>query len=68
MDIWLINEKGQFYFCGGKQDRAQAKKVANECYEFALDDEDEQMAEDEISCYNCRYRRWTKQSFICMKR
>jgi hypothetical protein len=25
------------------------------------------VADESISCYNCRYRRWTVNSFICCK-
>ncbi len=38
------------------------------CPQFKLDDEDELVAEEERSCLNCRYRRWTVESFECMKK
>jgi len=37
------------------------------CLEFVLDDEDELVSDEERTCLNCRYRRWTVDSFECMK-
>lgn len=67
MAIWIIDEKGQWQYSGGKKDWAQAAEIAAGCPCFAPDHEDEQTAEEEISCYNCRFRRWTASTFICMK-
>ncbi len=68
MDYWVKNEKGELVFNGGKSDWAKAAEIAGDCLGFVPDDEDEQVAQEEVSCYNCRFRRWTKHSFICMKR
>ncbi|MBP7332387.1 MAG: hypothetical protein KBA08_08795 [Firmicutes bacterium] len=68
MDFWIKNERGQAQFKGGRHDWPQASAIAAGCLHFSLDDEDELVAEEERSCYNCRYRRWTEHSFICMKR
>lgn len=68
MDFWSKDEKGQARFKGGCQDWPLAAAIAGSCPQFLLDDEDELVAEEERSCYNCRFRRWTEQSFICMKR
>ncbi len=68
MDYWSKNERGQDQFKGGRHDWSQAVAIAGNCTQFLLDDEDELVAEEERSCYNCRYRRWTERSFICMKR
>lgn len=68
MNFWIKNKKGQAQFKGGRHDWAQAAAIAGSCPQFLLDDEDELVAEEEHSCYNCRYRRWTEHSFICMKR
>jgi hypothetical protein len=32
---------------------------------FHPDVEEEQVADEDRSCYNCRYRRWTAASFVC---
>ncbi len=68
MDYWSKNEKGRAEFSGGRRDWPRAAAIAGSCPHFLLDDEDELVAEEERSCYNCRYRRWTERSFICMKR
>lgn len=70
MDIafWSKNERGQVQFNGGRHDWVPAAGIAGNCPHFLLDDEDELVAEEERSCYNCRFRRWTDRSFICMKR
>ncbi len=53
-------------FLGGKEAYAAAH-MAERCPLFAEDCEEECVADDARSCYNCRYRRWTKESFVCMK-
>lgn len=68
MDWWIKNEKGQVQFMGGKQDWLQVASIASNCPDFAPDYEEELLAEEEISCYNCRFRRWTEGSFTCSKR
>lgn len=66
--MWKTNEKGQAEFSGGKQDFAAAARVAGECSCFKEDDEDELVADEAVSCYNCCYRRWTVKSFVCTNR
>lgn len=63
--MWTINEKGQPEFAGGSRDFAAAARMAGECPWFNEDDEDEQTADETVSCYNCCYRRWTVKSFVC---
>ena len=46
----------------------QAVQAAQECTHFTLDDEDELVSDEEITCLNCRYRRWTQESYVCMKK
>jgi len=65
--MWQVNDKGEREFTGGKQDWNAAVKAAEECSCFREDDEDELVADENISCYNCRYRRWTAKTFICCK-
>ena len=51
----------------GKEDYKDSRAVASKCLSFKADDEDEQVDTILLSCYNCRYRRWTRVSFQCMK-
>jgi len=41
--------------------------TASECLHFRQDVEEEWVAEELISCYNCRYRRWTQTGIQCLK-
>jgi len=68
IDFWVKNERGETEFTGGRQDWVQAADIARSCPEFLLDYEDELVADEETSCYNCRFRRWTERTFVCMKR
>ncbi len=61
-------ENGKVIFTGGKASFAEASATAENCPHFREDCEDELYCDDEISCYNCRYRRWTQTSFECIKR
>ncbi len=54
-------------FTGGKDDRSGAAGAAGNCRYFQLDVEEELVADESVSCYNCRYRRWTAESFTCLK-
>jgi hypothetical protein len=44
-----------------------AARIAALCNTFHPDEDDEQVADDPLSCYNCRYRRWTAVSMSCSK-
>lgn len=68
MDYWVITERGQALFKGGRQNWLLASSIASSCPDFILDYEDEWVADEEISCYNCKFRHWTESSFLCMKR
>jgi hypothetical protein len=47
--------------------RIEEKQTAAEvCPVFLADDEDEWVSDDPVSCFNCRFRRWTAESFICV--
>ena len=60
-------ENGKKIFKGGKEAFDAAAQAAAKCPGFKEDCEEECVADEEQSCYNCRYRRWTKDSFLCMK-
>ncbi|MEI6205727.1 MAG: hypothetical protein WCP20_02980 [Desulfuromonadales bacterium] len=51
-----------------KCDWMGAARIAASCETFHPDEEDEQVADELLSCYNCRYRRWTAASFDCSKK
>jgi hypothetical protein len=51
----------------GTNDWAGAAHIAGTCSHFTPDVEEELVAEEPRSCYNCRYRRWTAASFTCQK-
>ncbi len=64
--MWFRDESGTKVFVGGQEDWSGAKAAAARCAGFRADEEDEQCDEEILSCYNCRYRRWTVASFTCM--
>ena len=63
--MWHIDQQGVQEFAGGKEDWQGAARVAALCASFRADVEEEQIADDARSCYNCRYRRWSTVSFTC---
>lgn len=65
--MFFLNSQMKLEFKHGKTAWIEASKAAILCKNFCEDDEDEQVADDVISCYNCRYRRWTINSFVCYK-
>jgi hypothetical protein len=65
---FFLNASGATEYRGGKEDWDNVAKIAALCREFTADDEDEQVADEAQSCYNCRYRRWTSTSFVCCKK
>jgi hypothetical protein len=48
-------------------EECRARQAALACAFFRLDDEDELVSDDERTCLNCRYRRWTVDGFVCLK-
>jgi len=60
----LIEKKKNFIY--GKENYKESRIAASSCINFKEDDEDEQVDTVLVSCYNCRYRRWTNKSFQCM--
>ena len=67
MSHWTLDSNGVQVFAGGHDDWAGAALQAAGCSGFVGDVEEEQVADDPRSCYNCRYRRWTATSFRCNK-
>jgi len=60
-----LNERGEKEFMGNKDNWIEAASLAQQCSGFKTDVEEELVSDELISCYNCRYRRWTNKSFIC---
>ncbi len=67
MDIWEKDNYGNKYFKYGQNNFDLTAETALQCAAFIGDDEDEIVTDDTRSCYDCRYRRWTVDSFQCMK-
>ncbi len=67
MDVWSQSFSGKKRFQYGKESYLLAAEAALRCALFVCDDEDEMVCDEERSCYNCRRRRWTVNSFECMK-
>ncbi|HEX3012217.1 MAG TPA: hypothetical protein VHQ70_09340 [Syntrophomonadaceae bacterium] len=65
--MWRINNEEKREFCGGREDWQTAARIAENCPGFKADDEDEMVADEDVSCYNCRFRRWTEKSFVCCR-
>ena len=65
MAIWRKDQTGARAFSGGKESWELAAVVAMACGYFTVDVDEEMVADEERSCYNCRYRRWTATSFTC---
>ncbi len=61
-----INDKKIFVY--GRDNPQKAVEAAAECKHYSEDYDEECFYDDERSCYNCRYRRWTEKSFECMKK
>lgn len=64
--MWNIDDQGEREYTGTKGDWQEVAEIAIHCPEFKPDDEDELVADEPISCYNCRFRRWTVKSFACL--
>lgn len=50
----------------GLEDWTTAARMAIDCTTFVPDVEEEQIADEPRSCYNCRYRRWQPDSVACL--
>jgi hypothetical protein len=48
-------------------DLAAAAQIAQGCAGFSADEDDECYAPEEVSCFNCRARRWQPDGFTCMR-
>ncbi|MDD2319219.1 MAG: hypothetical protein PHO83_04120 [Geobacteraceae bacterium] len=65
--MWKVLDDGSREYLGGQSDWAGAAAEALGCPAFREDVEEECVADEARSCYNCRYRRWTTDSFSCIQ-
>lgn len=67
----LIREiDGVRNFCGfekSEEDFQATVILAQACAHYLTDLDEEVNWDNETTCYNCRYRRWTKYGFSCYK-
>lgn len=64
--MWIY-ENGKKIFAHGQDDAENAVKAAQKCDYYKKDYDEECFEDEDLTCYNCRYRRWTNNSFQCMK-
>jgi hypothetical protein len=64
--MWEKKPEGLKTFRHGQEAFGLAADVASKCRTFKPDVEEEWVANEERSCYNCRMRRWTAASFVCL--
>ena len=63
--MFYHGKNGLREFSGGHEDWTGAARLAAGCRQFHPDVEEELVADEPRSCYNCRLRRWTARSFTC---
>jgi hypothetical protein len=63
--MWSVTGNGAREYRAGRNDWSGAARAAEQCAVFHEDVEEEIVADDPRSCYNCRFRRWTEASFAC---
>ena len=51
----------------GDEEWLTAARIAGRCRDFSPDVEEEQIADEASSCYNCRYRRWSLAAIDCCR-
>lgn len=64
---FFVYENGKALFRQTDRAEEKAAAAASVCAHFRRDYEEECFYEDEITCFNCRYRRWDREGFQCMK-
>ena len=65
--MWIVIEEGRKLFRHGREDYSAAALAAHNCPAFGEDAEEEWVTDELRSCYNCRFRRWTAESFFCQR-
>jgi hypothetical protein len=64
--FFSISPKGDWIFLYGSDAPEKAAACARNCPVFSRDHEDECIADEEVSCYNCKWRRWNMKGFTCL--
>jgi hypothetical protein len=59
-------EKKGAAFVLGLDAWGEAAEKAKACRTFLPDVEEELVADEAVSCYNCRYRRWQADAIACL--
>ena len=66
----IIKNSGDLRFRGTVEDMEDllaAETIAGDCSVYSIDDDDEDYCEGTRTCFNCRYRRWLADGFLCLK-
>jgi hypothetical protein len=66
----IIENSGELRFRGSvenREDLLAAAMIAGDCSVYSIDDDDEDYCEGARTCFNCRYRRWLADGFLCVK-
>lgn len=66
--MWRFSETGEREFVPGRENWAAAAVAALDCPGFVMDVDEEVVADEPRSCYNCRYRRWSANSITCQRK
>ena len=66
--LYFKEIESEIRFVGELSDKASVQAtvdLALECTTYIEDDEDEQVINEAITCWNCRYRIWRTKGFTC---
>lgn len=64
---WYEFDGKVFRFRFGVENSAASREAAQTCKQFSPDDEDEQIDDTLVSCYNCMNRRWLIDGVECIQ-
>jgi len=64
---WYQFDGKVFRFKFGTENSEASREAAQTCKQFSPDDEDEQIDDTPVSCYNCMNRRWLIDGVECIK-
>jgi hypothetical protein len=66
----IVKNSGDTSFRGSvenREDLLAASMIAGDCSVYSIDEDDEDYCEGVKTCFNCRYRRWLADGFLCVK-
>ncbi|WP_394147994.1 hypothetical protein [Shewanella atlantica] len=64
---WYEFDGKAFRFRFGIENCVASREAAQACERFSPDDEDEQIDDTLVSCYNCMKRRWLIDGVECIQ-